>query len=85
MEFDAPAGIKRVGRVFDEELIWVDIYENPDDCTDIQAIEDRLYVIPACGLMSNRIALGHKNEQNDTEQLANGIKMLLTDNLGFGN
>lgn len=55
LEMDVPAGIKRVGQVFDEELIWVDIYENPDDCTDITTIEERLYVIPECGLMSNRI------------------------------
>ena len=82
MEFDAPAGIKRVGRVFDEELIWIDIYDNPDNCKDILAIEDRLYVIPECGLMSNRV-LEHKTEQKDTEKISNGIKMLLTDNLGF--
>jgi len=55
LEMDVPANIKRVGQVFDEELIWVDIYENPDDCTDITTIEERLYVIPECGLMSNRI------------------------------
>ena len=83
MKFDAPAGIKRVGRVFDEELIWIDIYENPDDCKDIATIEDRLYIIPECGLMSNRMALEVKTEQKDTEKLANGIKMLLANNLGF--
>jgi len=83
LEFDAPAGIKRVGRVFEEELIWIDIYENPDDCTDIATIEDRLYIIPECGLMSNRMALEVKTEQKDTEKLANGIKMLLANNLGF--
>ena len=55
LEMDVPAGIKRVGQVFDEELIWVDIYENLDDCTDIAVIEERLYVIPECGLMSNRV------------------------------
>jgi hypothetical protein len=55
LEMDVPAGIKRVGQVFDEELIWVDIYENLDNCTDITAIEERLYVIPECGLMSNRV------------------------------
>lgn len=83
LEFDSPAGIKRVGRVFDEEVVWVDIYENLDDCTDIATIEDRLYVIPECGLMSNRIALEFKNKQNDTEQLANGVKMLLGNGFGF--
>jgi archaellum component FlaF (FlaF/FlaG flagellin family) len=28
MEFNAKAGEKRVGRVFDEEVVWVDIYDN---------------------------------------------------------
>ena len=83
MEFDAPAGIKRVGRVFDEELIWIDIYDNPDNCKDIETIENRLYVIPECGLMSNRMAL--KNEQKDTEKLSNSIKIELTKSLGFSN
>ena len=55
LEMDAPAGIKRVGQVFEDELVWVDIYDNPDDCTDIATIEERLYVIPECGLMSNRV------------------------------
>jgi hypothetical protein len=54
-EFDACAGEQRVGRVFDEEVIWVDIYENPDNCNDISVLEDRLYVVPACGLGENRV------------------------------
>jgi hypothetical protein len=58
--FDAPAGEQRVGLVFDEDVIWTDIYENPDNGTDIDVIEDRLYVIPDCGLGENR-----------TKQLAN--------------
>ena len=81
IEFDAPAGIKRVGRIFEEEVIWIDIYDNPDDCTDLDTVEERLFVIPECGLLSNRLAL--ENEQKDTEKLTNGIKMLLIDNLGF--
>ena len=55
LEMDVPAGAKRAGHVFDKELVWVDIYDNPDDCQDIATIEERLYVIPECGLMSNRI------------------------------
>lgn len=55
LEFDACAGEQRVGRVFDEEVVWVDIYENLDDCTDIPTLEDRLYVVPECGLGSNRV------------------------------
>jgi hypothetical protein len=85
LEFDAPAGIKRVGRVFEEELIWVDIYENADDCIDIDEIENRLYVIPECGLMSNRMALENKTEQKEAEMLANSVKMLLNNNFGFSN
>lgn len=65
-EFDAPAGIQRAGQVFEDEVIWVDVYENLDDCADIAAIEERLYVIPECGLLSNRIDLQLKNKQNKT-------------------
>lgn len=64
LEFDACAGEQRVGRVFDEEVIWVDIYANPDNCTDISALEDRLYVVPECGLLDNRQKLiAAKQEQ----------------------
>ena len=52
--FDAGAGEQRVGRVFDEEVVWVDIYDNPDNCMDIEVLEDRLYEVPECGLLSNR-------------------------------
>ena len=54
LEFDAGAGEQRVGRVFDEEVVWVDIYDNPDNCMDIEVLEDRLYEVPECGLLSNR-------------------------------
>jgi hypothetical protein len=54
-EFDACAGEQRVGRVFEDEVVWVDIYENLDDCTDIPTLEDRLYVVPECGLGENRV------------------------------
>ena len=54
LAFDAPAGAQRVGRVFEEEVVWVDIYENLDNCTDIPTLEDRLYVVPSCGLGENR-------------------------------
>lgn len=42
-EFHAPVGCKRVGRVFDEEVVWTDIFENPDDCRDLPTLESRLY------------------------------------------
>ena len=53
-EFDAPAGTQRAGSVFEDEVVWVDIYDNPDDCTDIDVLEDRLYVVPEYGLADNR-------------------------------
>lgn len=53
-EFNAVAGMQRAGRVFENEVIWVDIYDNPDDCTDIAVLENRLYVVPECGLGDSR-------------------------------
>ena len=55
--FDAPAGMQRAGRVFDDEVVWTDIYPNPDNCTDISVVEERLYEIPACGLADSRTAV----------------------------
>lgn len=54
LEFEAQAGEQRVGRVFDEEVIWVDIYENSDNCKNIEILENRLYIVPECGLGENR-------------------------------
>lgn len=56
-EFDACAGMQRAGRVFEDEVVWVDIYENQDDCTDIAKLEDRLYVVPEFGLADSRTAV----------------------------
>jgi hypothetical protein len=53
-EFDAKAGMQRAGRVFEDEVVWVDIYDNPDNCTDLTVLEERLYVVPACGLADSR-------------------------------
>lgn len=53
-EFEAPAGTQRAGRVFEDEVVWVDVYDNPDDCQDIAVLEDRLYVVPEYGLADNR-------------------------------
>ena len=53
-EFEAKAGAQRVGRVFDEEIVWVDVYDNPDNCKDIAQLEERLYVIPVYGLGDSR-------------------------------
>jgi hypothetical protein len=54
LEFDAKAGMQRAGRVFEDEVIWVDIYDNPDNCTNLAILEDRLYVVPKCGLADSR-------------------------------
>lgn len=53
-EFEAPAGTQRAGRVFDDEVVWVDVYDNPDDCRSIDELENRLYVVPEYGLADNR-------------------------------
>jgi hypothetical protein len=53
-EFEANAGMRRAGRVFDEEVVWVDVYDNPDNCTDLAILEDRLYVVPEYGLADSR-------------------------------
>jgi len=56
-EFEAKAGLKRVGYVGAQEVIWTDIYSNPDDCRDLNVIEERLYVVPAIGLADSRTAV----------------------------
>jgi len=61
-EFDAKAGEQRAGRVFEDEVVWVDVYDNPDNCQDIPTLEDRLYVVPECGLGDTRKQLALKNE-----------------------
>lgn len=53
-EFEAKAGMQRAGRVYDEEVVWVDVYDNPDNCTDLAVLEDRLYVVPEIGLGDSR-------------------------------
>ena len=54
LEFDAKSGMQRAGRVFEDDVIWVDVYPNPDNCTDLAVLEDRLYVVPECGLADSR-------------------------------
>ncbi len=54
LEFDAPAGVQRAGRVFAEAVVWVDVYDNPDNCTDLPTLEARLYVVPEVGLADSR-------------------------------
>lgn len=64
-EFDAKAGEQRAGRVFEDEVVWVDVYDNPDDCQDIPTLEDRLYVVPECGLGDTRRQLAIESAQTD--------------------
>jgi len=54
VEFDAKAGLQRAGRVFDDEVVWVDIYPNKDNCQDMLTLENRLYEVPECGLADSR-------------------------------
>ena len=54
VNFSAKAGMQRAGRVFEDEVVWVDVYDNPDDCADLAVLEDRLYVVPDCGLADSR-------------------------------
>jgi hypothetical protein len=53
-EFEAPAGFQRAGRVYEEKVVWTDIYENPDNCRNIDELEARLYEVPEFGLGDNR-------------------------------
>ena len=64
-EFDAKAGEQRAGRVFEDEVVWVDVYDNPDDCQELSVIEDRLYVVPECGLGDTRRRLAIESAQTD--------------------
>jgi hypothetical protein len=71
MEFEAKAGAQRVGRVFEEEVVWVDVYENPDNCQDIETLENRFYVVPECGLYENRRIL----EINNAKTIDNNLSV----------
>lgn len=64
-EFNAPAGVQRVGCVFDSEVVWTDIYENADDCQNIATVEARLYVVDEFGLGENRKRIAQ--DQKDFE------------------
>lgn len=64
-EFDAKAGEQRAGRVFEDEVVWVDIYDNPDDCQDLDLLEERLYVVPECGLGDARKRLALANDKGE--------------------
>jgi hypothetical protein len=65
-EFDVAAGFQRAGRVFEEEVVWTDIYANPDNCRDVEELEERLYVVPECGLGDTRKSLGIENRKEKT-------------------
>jgi hypothetical protein len=82
MEFEAKAGAQRVGRVFEEEVVWVDIYENSDNCQDIEVLEKRLYVVPDCGLGENRMKLEFNNICENKE-LPVDCHLLMPNNLGI--
>ena len=54
MEFDVEAGFQRAGRVFEEEVVWTDVYQNPDNCRDLDVLEQRLYEVPPFGMGERR-------------------------------
>jgi len=58
-EMDVAVGMERVGLTHTEEVIWTDIYVNEDNCKDLSVLEERLYVIPKCGLYDARKRLGY--------------------------
>ena len=64
-EFESKAGEQRAGRVFEEEVVWVDVYDNPDDCQDIETLENRLYAVPECGLGDTRKQLAIESARAD--------------------
>ena len=53
-EFDVPAGFQRAGRVYEEKVVWTDVYENLDNCRNIDELEARLYEVPEYGLGDGR-------------------------------
>jgi hypothetical protein len=48
-------GIQRALHTFEEEVIWTDIYPNPDNCRDIEELERRLIVTPEIGLSTTSL------------------------------
>lgn len=70
VEFDVPAGFQRAGRVFEEEVVWTDIYANPDNCRDIDELEQRLYDVPECGMGENRKLKGVLTWQDLSQRLS---------------
>jgi len=70
MSFPVKAGLQRIGRVLGEKVIWVDTYENPDNCQDLKLLEQRLYVVPECDLGDNRrIALDRADYESFVKEL----------------
>lgn len=71
-EFDAPAGAQRVGYAHDE-VIWTDIYDNPDDCVNIEKLENDLYVVPECDLGENRVKREISDARKDYDLFLNQL------------
>ncbi len=59
-EFLSGPGIKRIGRTFDEPAVVVNIFENMDDCEDLDIIIPRICTSKNCDLLENSKML--KNE-----------------------
>jgi hypothetical protein len=48
------AGIKRIGRTFDEGAVWTTFHHNPGNCTDIDVLVERISTSKNCELLGNR-------------------------------
>ena len=75
-EIEAKSGSKRIGQVYGDKVVWVDIYENLDNEKDLSIIEKRLYVIPECGLGDTRIRK-IESAKNDFKLFLSQINMSL--------
>lgn len=51
------AGIKRIGRTFKEGAVWTTFHANPDDCTDMDVIVERISTSKNNELLGNRLLL----------------------------
>lgn len=59
-EFVSEPGIKRAGRTFEEKCVFTNVFDNPDDCQDLDVLVERVSTSKNCELLGNRPAL--KNE-----------------------
>lgn len=56
-EFVSEPGIKRAGRTWAEGCVFVNVFENADDCQDLDVLVERVSTSKNCELLGNRPAL----------------------------